>query len=308
MTLLRKFRALFRKEKLDAEMAEEMRAHLELQTRENIAHGMLPDEARYAARRSFGGVEQIKERCRDERRRGWIWLDQLSQDLRYAARSLRRNPGFTAAIVLTLALGIGGNATIFSVLNAVVLEPLPYADIDRVVNLRETRPVAGGAGKRVPVPVSPATYFDWRNGVSSFEQIAAVSPAEFTVTGRDEPEHVAGAAVTANLFPMLGVAPFLGRNFLPEENRPGVNVVLLSHAFWQRKYASDPAAVGQAITLEGRRFTIVGVLPAYFDGAAASGLARGLRAEIWSPLALVEAGALRSVPAVRPAGPALLCR
>src|SRR5688500_383575 len=184
--------------------------------------------------RAFGVMEQIKERCRDERRRGWIWLEQGLQDVRHALRSLRRSPGFTAAIVATLAIGIGGNATIFSVVNTVVLEPLPYANIDRVANLRETRPVAGGAGKRVPVPVSPATYFDWRNDVRSFEQIAAVSPAEATLTGRDVPEQIQVAAATANLFPILGITPFIGRNFRPEENTPGANVVLLSHTFWQR--------------------------------------------------------------------------
>jgi putative ABC transport system permease protein len=297
MKPLQKIRAFFRREKLDHEMADEIRAHIELRTQRNLEAGMSPEEARYAAMRAFGGVEQIKERCRDERRRGWIWLEQFSQDLRHAIRSLRRNPGFATAIVLTLALGIGGNATIFSVVNAVVLEPLPYAQIDRVVNLRETRPVAGGAGKRVPVPVSPATYFDWRNEVRSLEQIAAVAPNEFTLTGRDEPEQLAGAEVTANLFPLLGVVPILGRNFLPEENRPGADAVLLSHAFWQRKYAAATTAIGQAITLDGRRYTIVGVLPAWFDGAAAAGIARGVRAEIWSPLALVEAGAPRSVPA-----------
>jgi putative ABC transport system permease protein len=297
MKPFQKIRAFCRREKLDHEMADEIRAHLELRTQRNLEAGMSPEEARFAAMRAFGGVEQIKERCRDERWRGWIWLEQGLQDVRQAFRSLRRNPGFSAAIVLTLALGIGGNATIFSVVNAVVLKPLPYADIDRVVNLRETRPVAGGAGKRVPVPVSPATYFDWRNEVRSLEQIAAVGPTEFTLTGRDEPEQLAGAAVTANLFPLLGVPPLIGRNFLPEENRPGASVVLLSHGLWQRKFGADAAAVGQVLTLDGRRCTIVGVLPAWFDGAAAAGIARGTRAEIWSPLALVEAGAPRSVPA-----------
>jgi putative ABC transport system permease protein len=297
MNLFSRFAALFRSDKLDADMTEELRSHLELRIQRNLANGMSPEDARYAAMRAFGGVEQIKERCRDERRGGWIWLEHLSQDLRYAIRSLRRNPGFTAAIVLTLALGIGGNATIFSVVNAVVLEPLPFADVDRLVNLRETRPVAGGAGKRVAVPVSPATYFDWRKDVRAFEEIAAVSLGEFTLTGRDEPEQLTGGYITANLFPMLGVAPMLGRNFMPEENRPpGARAVLISHGYWQRKFAADPAVVGQAITLDGRPCTVVGVLPAWFDGAAVAGIARNVRPEVWIPLPLVEAGAPRSVP------------
>lgn len=279
-------------------MAEEMRLHLDRRIEENIAAGLSPEEARYAALRRFGGVEQVKERCREDRVRGWLWLEQLSQDVRHAVRSFRRNPVFTLTIIVTLAVGIGANATIFSVVNAVLLEPLPYADIDRLVNLRETRPLAGGSGQRVPVPVSPATYFDWRNGVTSFEQIAAVGPDEFAWTGGPEPEQIAGAAITANLFPMFGITPLLGRNFRPEENEPGAqSVALLSHAFWQRRFGGDPAVLGRAIVLNGRPSTIVGVLPEWFDGAAAAGIARRTRPEVWVPLTLVEAGAMRSVPA-----------
>lgn len=298
MNPLHRIRTHVRKGKFERELNEELRAHVELRIARNIADGMSPEEARCAAMRTFGGVEQIKERCRDERWRGWIWLEQLSHDVRHALRSWRRNPGFAAAIVLTLALGIGGNATIFSMLNGVVLEPLPYTQIDRVVSLRETRPVAGGDGKRVMVPVSPATYFDWRNDVKAFEQIAAIALHEFTSTGGTEPERLAGGVITANFLPMLGVTPMLGRNFAPEENRPGATTVaLLSHAFWQRRFGGDPAAVGQTLTLDGHTYTIVGVLPAWFDGTAAGALARGTRPEIWSPLSLVEAGAPRSVPA-----------
>ena len=298
MNPLRKLRALLRPEKLDAEMSEELRAHLDLQTAENIARGMSPEEAHIAALRSFGGVEQLKERCRDERARGFVWLEQLRQDLRYAARSLRRNPGFAATIIVTLTLGIGANAAIFSVVNAVLLEPLPFADVGRLVNLRETRPVAGGTGRRVPVPVSPATFFDWRKGVPSFEQIAALAPIEVTFTGGGEPEQLQGAIVTAELFPMFGITPMLGRQFQPEENRPGAEpVVILSHAFWQRRFGGDARIVGEPITLEGRRCTIIGVLPAWFDDATAAAVSLRSRPAIWAPMPLVEAGAPRSVPA-----------
>ena len=296
MSLRCKLRALFRREKLEAEMSAEMRGHLEWLTSGNIARGMSPEDARHAAQRAFGGVEQIKERCREQR--GILWLEQALQDLRYALRSLRRNPGFTATVVLTLALAIGANATIFSVVNAVLLEPLPFPNLERLVNLRETRPVAGGTGKRVPVPVSPATFFDWRNGVSSFEQIAAVAPNEVTLTGDGEPEQLQAAAVTAELLPMFGIAPMLGRAFRPDENRPGAEpVVILSHAFWQRRFGGDAAAVGRSMTLDGRRCTIVGVLPPWFDDAAAAGVSMRGRPAIWAPLPLVEAGAPRSVPA-----------
>src|SRR4051812_2695775 len=128
MNLLRKLRALFRREKLEREMSEEMRAHLELQTQQNVARGMSADEARYAARRTFGGVEQLKEQCRDERRRGWVWLEHLAQDLRYAGGSLRRNPVFTATAVLTLVLGLGATTTIFTLVDAVLWQPPPYAE------------------------------------------------------------------------------------------------------------------------------------------------------------------------------------
>ncbi|HUR60299.1 MAG TPA: ABC transporter permease, partial [Opitutaceae bacterium] len=291
-----RLRALFRGGKLDAEMSEEMRAHLECLTRENLGRGMSPDDACYAAQRAFGGVEQIKERCREQRVS--LWLEQGLQDLHYAARSLWRNPGFTATVVLTLALAIGANAAIFSVVNAVLLEPLPYAHLDRLVNLRETRPVAGGTGRRVPVPVSPATFFDWRNGVSSFEQMAAVAPNEVTITGDGEPEQLPSASVSAEVFPMFGVTPLLGRQFRPEDNRPGAEpVVILSHAFWQRRFGGDAAVVGRPITLDGRPSTIIGVLPAWFDDAAAAGISLRSRPAIWAALSLVEAGAPRSIPA-----------
>ncbi|MES2696468.1 MAG: ABC transporter permease [Verrucomicrobiota bacterium] len=295
---LRRVRAIFRREKIERDMAEEMRFHLSQSTADHIDEGLSPDEARYAALRRFGGIEQVKESCREDRVRGWLWLEQLSQDVRHAVRSFRRNPIFTLTIVVTLAIGIGANATIFSVVNAVLLEPLPYADIKRLVNLRETRLLAGGTGQRVPVPVSPATYFDWRNAITSFEQIAAAAPSEFTWMGGTEPEEIPGAAITANLLPMLGVTPLLGRNIRPEENQPGAGqVALLSHAFWQRRFGGDPAVLDRQITLNGRPCTIVGVLPEWFDGAAAAGIVRRTRPDVWAPLTLVEAGAPRSVPA-----------
>jgi predicted permease len=297
MKLLRKFAALFRKEKLDADMAAELRAHLELQAAENEKRGMSPDEARLAARRAFGGVEQIKERCRDERTRGFVWLEQALQDLRYAARSLRRSPGFTTVVVLTLALGIGANTTIFSVVHAVLLQPLPFTEPDRLVSLRETRPEAGSTGRRTDVPVSPATFFDYRRDVGSFAQVAALSGSDLVHIGQGEPEQLSGAFVTANFFSTLGVVPQLGRDFRTEEGQPGAEgVALLSDGMWRRRFGGDEAVIGRVITLDGRPFTIIGVLPPTLDGTAL-GLTR-LPPQIWVPLALGEAGAERGVPAL----------
>src|SRR5262249_44203482 len=149
------------------------------------------------------------------------WLEHFGQDLRYAARSLRRSPGFTTVVVLTLALGIGANTTIFSVVHAVLLQPLPFTEPDRLVSLREGRPEAGSLGRRVDVPLSPATFFDFRREVGSFAQIAALAGTNFVHTGMGEPEQVFGAFVTANFFSSLGIVPQLGRDFRPDEDRPG---------------------------------------------------------------------------------------
>ena len=223
-------------------------------------------------------------------------MDTWFQDIGFALRSLRRNPGFTAIALATLALGIGANTGIFSVVNAVLLEPLPYADPARLVAVKETRPLAGGTtGQRVNVPVSAGSLFDWRRQAPSLEQVAAVVTLDLTYTGGTEPEQIGAAAVSANFFPMLGVAPMLGRNFQPEEERPNAGgVVLLSHGFWQRRFAGDSSVIGQALTLDSRRLTIIGVLPALFDGAGSAGLTRNAARELWLPLTLVEAGASRA--------------
>ncbi len=219
------------------------------------------------------------------------------QDLKFALRQLLKNPGFTAVAVLTLAICIGANTTIFSVVHAVLLQPLPFVEPDRLVSLRETRPEPGSTGRRVNVPVSPATFFDYRRDVGSFAQVAALSGNEFVHTDLGEPEQLFGALVTANFFSTLGVVPQLGRDFLPEEDRPGAEgVALLSDGMWRRRFGGDDAVIGRVITLDGRPFTIIGVLPPTLDSTAL-GLAR-LPPQVWVPLPLGEAGAERGVPAL----------
>src|SRR5687768_2539512 len=242
-TLLSRLRALLRSRQMDRDLDDEIASHLAEAEEEYIRQGLSPEDAHWAALRSFGGVTQTKEIYRQVR--SSRWLDDLRQDLRYALRTLRRSPGFTMVAVFTLALGIGSNATIFSVVSAVLLEPLPYAEPARLVAVKETRPLAGGTtGQRVNVPVSAGSFFDWRKQAPPLEQVAAAVTLDLTYAGGAEPEQVNAAAVSSNFLPMLGVAPMLGRNFQPEEERPNAgNVVLLGHGFWQRRLAGDPSAI-----------------------------------------------------------------
>lgn len=199
-----------------------------------------------------------------------LWLD-----LRYGMRMLRRYPGFALTVMITLGLGIGANATIFSVINAVLLEPLPYREPDRLIRLWESNPSGGLAEIAVSVP----NFQDWQKDQSVFEQLAASENATFNLTGSGEPQRVAAAKITANLIPTLDVAPLLGRSFLPEEEAVGANhVILMSHGLWQRQFGSDPSLVNKTIQLNGESYTVVGVMPPGFQFPA-------LR-ELWVPLAL----------------------
>jgi predicted permease len=273
MNLLRPLAALFRKRKQDAEMTEELRAHVELRTRRNLASGMSPEEARYAAHRSFGGEEQIKERCRDERVRGLVWLEQFVQDVRYAARTLRKNPGFATVVVLTLALGIGANTAIFSVVHAVLLRGLPYNEPERVMRVLSTVGTNRGS-------TTAPDFVDWRSSAQSFEGMAAVSGQSYNLIGNGEPERISGARVSANYFEVLGLTPILGRAFTADEDKHGANrVALIGNGLWQRRYAGNPSVLGATIVLDREPYTIVGVLPAALELYANS-------VQVWTPLAL----------------------
>lgn len=197
------------------------------------------------------------------------------QDLRYAVRILRKYKGFSLAIILTAALGIGANVTIFSVLDAVILEPLPYKDPDRLVRLSESN-----LGQRQnESPVSVPNFQDWQRQQSSFEEVSALEFATFNLTGRGEPQRVAAARITANLVSMLGVVPALGRPFLPEEEKPGANkVALLSNGLWQRQFGGDQSIVNQTIQLNGGSYTVVGVMPPGFQFTGAR--------ELWVPFVI----------------------
>lgn len=253
-----RFRSLFRKDRVEQELSEELRFHLEKLIDEKSSEGMTADEARYAALREMGGEDQIKEECRDMRRVNYI--ENFIQDIRYGLRQLRRNPGFTAVAVLTLALGIGANSAIFSVVNAVVLRPLPYPQSDRLVWITEVVPSLNAE------LVVGADYLDWRDQNKTLERMTAYDPAvSFNLTGRDTPARVHASAVNENFFSTLGVEPNLGRTFTHEEDQPnGPNTVILMQSFWQQYFGSDPQVLGKTITLNNAPYTVVGVMPASF--------------------------------------------
>src|SRR5436309_15442067 len=218
---MRWYQRFFRRGLTEKRLDAELRFHLEHRIADLVAAGMAPEEARRRARLEFGGLDQVKEECRDVG--AAHFLETLAQDVRYGLRQLRRNPGFTAVAVLTLALGLGANTAIFSVVNAVVLRPLPYPQSDRLVWIAEVIPslnaeLAGGAD-----------YLDWRDQNKTFERMTAYDPAaSFNLTGRGTPARVHAAQVSANFFQTLGVSPQLGRGFTSEEDQAnGPNTVIL---------------------------------------------------------------------------------
>jgi predicted permease len=250
-----RLRSLLRRARVEKELDEELRFHLERLTEEHIAAGMAPGEARSAALREMGGLDQRKEECRDAR--GVALLDELRQDVRYALRGLRKSPGFTTVAILSLALGIGANTTIFTFVNAVLLTPLPYPGSDRLVILREQP-----AGAEGTVSVHPLNFLEWRARARSFEALALVQAPPLNVIGANGPEQIARVQTTAELFRVFGVSPRSGRVFTAEETEPGNHdVVVLGHGFWQRWFGGDPAVVGRRLAVREGSLTIIGVAP-----------------------------------------------
>jgi predicted permease len=277
-------RALFRKHELDAEMGEEMRSHVEMQALENIEAGMKPEEARRAALREFGWMESIKETCREQR--GVSWIENLCRDTRYGSRMLRKNPSFTIAAVMTLALGIGANTGIFSLVNAVLLRPLPFTNPERLVTLWEGNP-AQGYQDNMP---SGADYLAWKHGTKSFEQMAIFNPSlSFALTGLGNPMKIQGAAISANLFDLLGIKPELGRPFTQQEETEGhEDLAVISHALRVRLFGRDPNPLGQSLILDGRKRTVIGVMPSNFRFPGGTGIIQHALvnepSDVWIPL------------------------
>src|ERR1700722_595099 len=250
-------RSLVRREAGESEMEDALGFHWERQIEKHVKTGIDRDEALRRVRMEFGGLEQVKEDCRDAR--GVSLMESLLMDLRYGWRTLLKSPGFPAAALFTLALGIGANPAIFSVVYGILLRPLPFRDASRLVLLNETSPQVGD------VSVSYPNFQDWRRQSRTFSEMAAVSAVHFNMTGGSQPENIGGAAVSPNFLSMAGVRPVMGRGFTADEEKPGAApVVLLSYALWQSHFDADRRAMGQTIRLDSQTVTIVGVLPPDF--------------------------------------------
>jgi predicted permease len=254
------------------ELDQDIRDHIEMETQENIERGLSPEEARYAALRKFGNVTRVTE----ETRAVWssIWIEQLLQDVSYGVRALRKNPGFAIVIVLTLALGIGANTAIFSVVRGVVLAPLPYPEPNRLVMVWESRPNVKTLSTSYP------DFMDWQRNARSFEQMAALTSRNYDLTSPGTPQHLDGMEISSGFFSTLGVKLPIGHDFSPSEDRPhGAPAVIISDRLWRNRFASSPQALGKSIRLDGAECTIIGVLSPGFhflaDADVYTSLAQG---------------------------------
>src|SRR5215510_15138545 len=278
----------------EIEIVEEQALHLEAAYEDALAAGLSEAEAEARALRSYDWRLLECELSRAEQpvaawalqpslglieSKGGIRMESLLQDLRFGARMLMKQPGFTLIAALTLALGIGANTAIFSVVNAALLRPLPYSEPDRLVQIWQTNPQANRWGDWVSYP----DFRDWRERNTVFEEVGACRTWAFNLTGSDSPESMAGAYVSASLFTVLGVKPILGRTFLAEEDRPGANrVAVISHGLWQRRFGADPGLIGKTIQVDGESHVVVGIMPPGFKFHWLVAL-RGVEYEIWIP-------------------------
>ena len=270
---------LFRRRQQEAEMNAELHAHLDELTERNTAKGMSPEEARLAAMRSFGGIAKVAEESRDQRRS--LWLEQLGQDIHYACRQFRRSPGFTAIIVLTVALGIGANTAIFSVADVILFRPLNYPGGERLVLLSGSNPKTG---ERY-LSVSASGFAYCQANAHSFEHLAAIRTWEATLTGEGDAEQLQGVRTSPSLFGALETQPTIGRLFDASEDTPGRNhVVVLSDSLWRRRFHGDPHVLGRSIMLNGDAYTIIGIMPPTFQ----FGREVGQLWEFWTPIALTS--------------------
>jgi predicted permease len=259
MSLLSRLKGLFRINRLERDLDEELRSHIEMRTQDNIAAGMSSQEARYDAQRRFGNSTLMKEDTRAMDIVGW--LETIGQNLRYAARMLRRNPGFTLVAILTLALGIGANVAIFTVVHAVLLQPLPFPHPEQLVRVYDDIL----ASNTHDVGMSPPELWDLRDESGVFQDISAIFSDDANLTGGDHPERIEFQGTSANYFTMLGVHPQLGRVYTLADAVPGFSdTVVISDAFWRRNFGADPQIIGKKIRIDSDLYTIAGVMPPGF--------------------------------------------
>jgi predicted permease len=267
------WRNLFHKARKDQELTEEIDTYLEMLVEQKINEGLSPAEARRAALIEFGGREQVKEKVREARM--GHQMEMLWQDMRYAFRMLRKHPTMTLIAVFTLALGIGANTSIFSVVNTVLLNPVPYYEPQRLLWVTEAQDGRAGSAHA-------NSYLFWQAQSQVFEHLVAYERGSRDLTGRGEKERLKSLKVTANVFSALGLSPQLGRAFTPEDDRPeAAPVVLLGHALWQRRFGGDPAIIGQILTLGSQNWTVIGIMP---PGSRSLLLLE--QADVWLPLAI----------------------
>lgn len=257
-TLRLRVRSLLRSSQVERELDEELQYHLEHLVDDYVAAGMSPPDARYKALREMGAIDQRKEECRDAR--GLALVDSLRQDVSHALRALRKSPGFSTVAILSLAIGIGANTTIFTFVNAVLLRPLPYPGPDRLVVLHEH-----SLDSVETLNVHPVNFVEWRARARSFEALALVQTPPLNVMGRNGAEQIIRVLTTSDLFHVFGLSPVLGRGFTEEDTRPGSDsVVILGHGFWQRWFGGAPGVLGRQLAVQDGSLTIIGVAPPGF--------------------------------------------
>jgi len=274
MSLLSRFKGLFQINRLERDLDDELRAHIEMRTQDNLASGMSPGEARYDAQRRFGNSTLMKEDTRAMDIIGWI--ETTGQNLRYAARMLRRSPGFTLVSILTLALGIGANVAIFTVVDAVLLQPLPFPHPEQLVRVYDDVRNSNTHDVGMSVP----ELWDLRDHSGVFQDISVLFPADANLTGGDHPERIEFLGTSPNYFTLLGARPQLGRVFTTDDAQPGFTLgVVISDAFWRRTFGADPQVLGRKIRVDNDLYTIVGVMP---SGFRHPGRTLGADVDLWA--------------------------
>jgi predicted permease len=274
-TLWFRLQPFFRRRRIERDLDEELRIHLEMAEEAHVAAGLPREEARLAARKEFGGIDQVKEAYRDER--GVPWIESILQDVRTAARSLRRSPGYVALTLVTLTLGISLNTTAFSFLDAMLLEPLPFPGLDRLVQIYRTTPSQSFG------PNSPGDLFELKEQKGLFSGLAIVDFPTYSLAVSGKPaERVSAFAVSGDFFTILGVPPLLGRVFGPAEDAVGHDaVIVLSYEYWRRRFALDPGVIGRTLQMNGTPVTVIGVMPRSFRFPRLFG-----SRDLWKPLAM----------------------